>query len=204
MSLAEANRQYFDKPWFTKVNTQVADFLRAELPWIGIPFVNTGSRADEATGEVRLLDYACGTGLMTRLQTATSSTNLTPLPGTLIPQYFNFDIATVGFGFHHFEDVVYAAGQLKQRLRPGGVLVINDFLEGGDVLVDEGEIWWRGVRECMLSIPTTMGMATTTAMATIMDTVTVTNMQMQTQTQKLLTTQTTRPQPYTRKCQPQS
>jgi len=26
---------------------------------------------------------------------------------------------------------------LKERLRPGGVLVINDFLEGGDVLVDD-------------------------------------------------------------------
>ncbi|CAE7025618.1 hypothetical protein P3342_005623 [Pyrenophora teres f. teres] len=184
MSLAEANRQYFDsisstydsKPWFTKVNTQVADFLRAELPWIGIPFVNTGSRADEATGEVRLLDYACGTGLMTRVfapyvtsvvgidlspkmiseyttRAAQSSSNhptITATNGDLFdksnpsppalssPQYFNFDIATVGFGFHHFEDVVYAAGQLKQRLRPGGVLVINDFLEGGDVLVDEG------------------------------------------------------------------
>lgn len=52
-------------------------------------------------------------------------------------QYFNFDIAAVGFGFHHFEDVVFAAAQLRQRLRPGGVLVINDFLEGGDMKADE-------------------------------------------------------------------
>jgi len=58
-------------------------------------------------------------------------------PALSDPQYWNFDLATVGFGFHHFEDVVYAAGQLKERLRPGGVLVINDFLEGGDVLVDD-------------------------------------------------------------------
>jgi SAM-dependent methyltransferase len=43
----------------------------------------------------------------------------------------------VGFGFHHFEDVVHSAKQLKERLRPGGVLVINDFLEGGDVKADE-------------------------------------------------------------------
>jgi SAM-dependent methyltransferase len=53
------------------------------------------------------------------------------------PEFHGFDIATVGFGFHHFEDVVHAATQLKLRLRPGGVLVINDFLEGGDVLADE-------------------------------------------------------------------
>lgn len=53
------------------------------------------------------------------------------------PEWHDFDLATVGFGFHHFEDVVHSARQLKQRLRPGGVLVINDFLEGGDWLADE-------------------------------------------------------------------
>jgi SAM-dependent methyltransferase len=52
-------------------------------------------------------------------------------------EFHDFDIATVGFGFHHFADVVHAARQLKLRLRPGGVLVINDFLEGGDLLADE-------------------------------------------------------------------
>jgi SAM-dependent methyltransferase len=53
------------------------------------------------------------------------------------PEWQNFDIATVGFGFHHFEDVTHSARMLKERLRPGGVLVINDFLEGGDVKADE-------------------------------------------------------------------
>lgn len=52
-------------------------------------------------------------------------------------EWWDFDIAAVGFGFHHFEDVVHAAKQLKERLRPGGALVINDFLEGGDLLADE-------------------------------------------------------------------
>jgi SAM-dependent methyltransferase len=61
-----------------------------------------------------------------------------PSPSSLSgPEFWNYDLATVGFGFHHFEDVVYAARQLKERLRPGGVLVINDFLEGGDLLADE-------------------------------------------------------------------
>jgi SAM-dependent methyltransferase len=53
------------------------------------------------------------------------------------PEWQNFDIAAVGFGFHHFEDVTHSARMLKERLRPGGVLVINDFLEGGDVQADE-------------------------------------------------------------------
>lgn len=48
-----------------------------------------------------------------------------------------FDLATAGFAFHHFEDVVHAAKCLKERLRPGGVLVISDFLEGGDLKADE-------------------------------------------------------------------
>lgn len=61
-----------------------------------------------------------------------------PTPSELSgAEWHNFDVATVGFGFHHFEDVVYAAKQLKERVRPGGVLVINDFLEGGDVKADE-------------------------------------------------------------------
>ena len=61
-----------------------------------------------------------------------------PRPADLeAKEWWAFDLATVGFGFHHFEDVVHAARQLKERLRPGGALVINDFLEGGDLLADE-------------------------------------------------------------------
>lgn len=80
MTTAEANRVYFDsisnsydsKPWFAKVNQQVEDALRTDLSWVGIPFANTGSSSD--VNEVRLLDYACGTGLMTRVRSL-SNTN---------------------------------------------------------------------------------------------------------------------------------
>ncbi|EUC50490.1 hypothetical protein COCMIDRAFT_81784 [Bipolaris oryzae ATCC 44560] len=185
MSLADANRQYFDsisdtydaKPWFATVNNQVTEALRRDLSWIGIPLVNVPTEGQKSTGfeQVRMLDYACGTGLMTRIfapyithttaidispnmiSTYTSRfASVSPQPITITtavgnlfdksdpnpssldaPEFRDFDLATVGFGFHHFEDVVYAASQLKERLRPGGVLVINDFLEGGDVLVDE-------------------------------------------------------------------
>lgn len=53
------------------------------------------------------------------------------------PEFQDFDLATVGFGFHHFEDVTYSAKCLNERLKPGGVLVITDFLEGGDLMADE-------------------------------------------------------------------
>jgi SAM-dependent methyltransferase len=52
-------------------------------------------------------------------------------------EWDRFDLATASFAFHHFEDVVHAARCLKERLRPGGVLMINDFLEGGDLKADE-------------------------------------------------------------------
>jgi SAM-dependent methyltransferase len=52
-------------------------------------------------------------------------------------EWEDFDLAIAGFAFHHFEDVIYAAKCLKERLRPGGALVITDFLEGGDLKADE-------------------------------------------------------------------
>jgi len=180
---------YDEKPWFAKVNQLVTDDLRDRLDWVGIPFANTGSSSDAK--EVRLLDYACGTGLLSRVSlhtlamplqssqgqvyapyvTITRGIDLSPnmvatfnararvagLPedtinavvGDLfdkanpsppefdVPEWKDFDLATVGFAFHHFEDVVHAAKSLKERLRPGGAIVINDFLEGGDMKADE-------------------------------------------------------------------
>lgn len=181
MTLAEANMKYFNnigdaydsKPWFAKVNQQVTDFLRARLDWVGIPL--SDPVFPSSSTEVRLLDYACGPGLMSRIYgpyvTVTRGIDIAPnmvvtynararaaeLPESKIhavvgdlfdksnpepkelstPELRDFDFATVGFGFHHFEDVVHASRSLKNRLRPGGVLVISDFLEGGDLKADE-------------------------------------------------------------------
>jgi SAM-dependent methyltransferase len=44
------------------------------------------------------------------------------------PNFFDFDIAAVGLGFHHFDDPELAAIRLVERLRPGGVLLMIDFL----------------------------------------------------------------------------
>jgi len=43
------------------------------------------------------------------------------------PEFYNFDIAAVGLGFHHFDDPTLAAKRLAERLKPGGVLLIIDF-----------------------------------------------------------------------------
>jgi SAM-dependent methyltransferase len=43
------------------------------------------------------------------------------------PEFFSFDVAAVGLGFHHFDDPALAARRLAERLKTGGVLVILDF-----------------------------------------------------------------------------
>lgn len=53
-----------------------------------------------------------------------------PSPQFSDPQFFNFDIAAVGFGYHHFDDVLLCTKRLSERLKPGGVLLISDFLQG--------------------------------------------------------------------------
>ncbi len=56
-------------------------------------------------------------------------------------EWFNFDLAVVGLGFHHFEDPTLAAARLAERLRPGGVLMIVDFMSHphhGEIEVDGG------------------------------------------------------------------
>ncbi len=47
------------------------------------------------------------------------------------PGFRDFDLAAVGGGFHHFLDPQLAAVRLVERLRPGGVLFIWDFLAHG-------------------------------------------------------------------------
>jgi SAM-dependent methyltransferase len=44
------------------------------------------------------------------------------------PEFSDFDLAIVGYGFHHFEDLDVATSRLASRLKPGGVLAIVDLV----------------------------------------------------------------------------
>ena len=42
------------------------------------------------------------------------------------PEFYDFDLATIGLGFHHFSDPTRAASRLAARLKPGGIFMIID------------------------------------------------------------------------------
>ncbi|KAI0975763.1 S-adenosyl-L-methionine-dependent methyltransferase [Xylaria arbuscula] len=157
-----------------KLNERLTHELQIRLDFIGADWVSDDDDSDEEGGEdessrreVRLLDYACGTGMMSRAlapyttqcigmdisekmvaayNATAENQGLSPdemhaILGDLAsatvdealssPELFNFDIAVVGGGFHHFGDPELAARRLVERLKPGGVLLIWDFLPHG-------------------------------------------------------------------------
>ncbi|KAI1108534.1 S-adenosyl-L-methionine-dependent methyltransferase [Nemania sp. NC0429] len=179
---AEINRTIFNEEAASydekhrKLNDRLTRELQARLDFIGVDWASDDDDSDDEDErdarerprrEVRLLDYACGTGMMSRAlapytaqcvgmdiseemvaayNRGAENQGLSPdemraVLGDLTsesvddalssPELFNFDIAVVGGGFHHFEDPELAAKRLVERLRPGGVLLIWDFLPHG-------------------------------------------------------------------------
>ncbi|KAF5559371.1 2-heptaprenyl naphthoquinone [Fusarium mexicanum] len=110
--------------------------IRERIPFIG---VKQGAR---------LLDYACGTGMLSRVRASPPRRDEPGLTGSSRQAYqgnladpkdpsptafadikfFGFDVAGVGLGFHHFDKPDLASKQLAERLNPGGVLFIIDFV----------------------------------------------------------------------------
>ncbi|KAH6668221.1 S-adenosyl-L-methionine-dependent methyltransferase [Halenospora varia] len=175
----DANRSHWNEhaatynSRFEKTIQQIIDEIQARRDWIGVNWVDEASDSEAAASSsetpkrtVRLLDYACGTGLVSRAlapyvtqcvgvdlsegmvaeyNKSVSNQGIPPSEmfatvGNLLdaddsspaslsgPEFFNFDIACVGLGFHHFDNPTLAARRLAERLKPGGVLLIVDFL----------------------------------------------------------------------------
>ncbi|KAI0434810.1 S-adenosyl-L-methionine-dependent methyltransferase [Xylaria sp. FL1042] len=172
--LGEEAASYDDK--HRKLNERLTRELQARLDFIGVDWASDDEDSEDDEGqrknkkpkrEVRLLDYACGTGMMSRAlapymtqcvgmdvsekmvaayNIRAENQGLSPeemhavlgdlasenVDGLLSsPELSNFDIAVVGGGFHHFGNPELAAKRLVERLKPGGVLLIWDFLPHG-------------------------------------------------------------------------
>lgn len=162
------------------LSAKIINYLLQERDFIGADWLKDG----DDTRDVRLLDYACGTGMVskvppyipcshrvailkhfqalapyvtschgldlssnmvTRYNDLVSSfsspphtahaqvgdllTEAEPPPSLNGPEFHGFSIAAIGLGFHHFNDPSLALHRLAQRLKPGGVLLIIDFVE---------------------------------------------------------------------------
>ncbi|OHF03324.1 methyltransferase domain-containing protein [Colletotrichum orchidophilum] len=196
---ASANKAYFNKlaaeydAKYEKTILQLEKEVRIRKDFIGADWVSEDDDDDEEDDDegavtqptaansrpVRLLDYACGTGLISRAlarftthcvgidisenMVAAYNTraenqglsidemhayqgNLTdpsdPSPTAFADEdgdggnggrFRDFDVAGVGLGFHHFVDPELSARRLVERLRPGGVFLILDFLPHGEI-----------------------------------------------------------------------
>ncbi|KAI7552983.1 structural maintenance of chromosomes 5 smc5, partial [Hortaea werneckii] len=176
LAASDLSSTYNSQPWQQKISQQVSDALRERKDWIGIDWAS--SSEGEGKREVKLLDYASGTGNITQAllpyvttvkgidlsekmveeyNRAASTSGIPPeqalsVVGDLCsastdipdhfrkPEWYSFDLAVIGLGFHHFEDPGLAVQRLSERLRKGGVLVIVDFLPFGSEERDMGEM----------------------------------------------------------------
>jgi len=67
---------------------------------------------------------------------------------------FNFDIAGIGMGFHHFEHLQLSIDRLVERLRPGGVLFIVDLVDvSGDLAIGEQGVGDDFTKEAARTVP---------------------------------------------------
>ncbi|RMZ81344.1 hypothetical protein DV738_g2143, partial [Chaetothyriales sp. CBS 135597] len=130
---------------------QITAFLQSNISWIGIkptdrvldyacgPGTMTGALGAYAA-EFQGIDLSDNMveAYNNRFQSETKF-KATAMVGDLLtdslpenlsdPKTFNFDLAAVGLGFHHIENLELCVERLTARLRPGGTLLVVDFVE---------------------------------------------------------------------------
>ncbi|RMZ92278.1 hypothetical protein DV736_g495, partial [Chaetothyriales sp. CBS 134916] len=147
----ELASRYSEQQWQRDMISQITAFLQSHASWIGIS--PTDKVLDYACGPgtitnafgARAAEYQ-GIDLSDKMVEAynarfqpESDFNATAIVGNLLtedrrsehlsdPKFFNFDLAAIGLGFHHFENLELCLQRLTERIKPGGTLIIVDFL----------------------------------------------------------------------------
>ena len=75
-SFSEVNRQhwdkaassYYDAPWKRQMFSRLEEGILRSLEWIGVDWVRKAKGEGKGVGEVRVLDYACGPGTVSRVR----------------------------------------------------------------------------------------------------------------------------------------
>ncbi|KAG8355049.1 hypothetical protein FVEN_g6970 [Fusarium venenatum] len=161
----------FQWPWIIELCNQISKELRQNIDWIGIkpPASRPTRMLDYACGNgvasralapfmstVRGLDIspamaeqynkmALKAGYtptkMHAIQGDMIEPESTPCPELDTPAFFNFDLIVMCMALHHIEDPDNMILQLSKRLRPGGLLLIIDWVSHSDSKGGEGGTW---------------------------------------------------------------
>ncbi|VTT56223.1 unnamed protein product [Fusarium fujikuroi] len=148
----------FRWPWIIELCNQISKELRANIDWIGIkppssrptklldyacgdgvasralaPFMSTVRGMDIASGMVEqynkmALKAGYTSTKMRAIQADLIDPELTPSPEIDTPGFFDFDVVVMCMALHHIEDPDNMILQLSKRLRPGGILLIIDWV----------------------------------------------------------------------------
>ncbi|KAJ4376424.1 hypothetical protein N0V83_001708 [Neocucurbitaria cava] len=138
----------------------MAQSIRDNLSFVGLDWANNSSDDRRPSKEVKMLDYACGSGFLSRVfapyvstikaidasprddRTVHGQQHRIPAespraqPASIMEssaaEYNDFDLITVGAALHHFPDAEDAVERLAARLKAGGVLYIHDLFAASE------------------------------------------------------------------------
>ncbi|KAL8686776.1 MAG: hypothetical protein Q9218_006875, partial [Villophora microphyllina] len=163
-----AAQTYDSQPWQKQLIKQITEDIQSHAQWLGLrerdkkdeslrlldyacgpgtismalhPYITSATGIDIAPGMVSEYNFRVSSLQPTPLYHAIEG-DLCSTAGVSedlkAEHLFNFDIAAVGLGFHHFEHLQLSIDRLVERLRSGGVLFIVDLLEKkGDMGIGE-------------------------------------------------------------------
>ncbi|KAL9535890.1 hypothetical protein SMMN14_01165 [Sphaerulina musiva] len=139
-AFTEANRKAFDelsatyntKPWQHELKSQVATALQARTEWIGAEWISPHQQppGQHRQRDVRLLDYACGTGAITlALGPYVTQTRALDISEKMVQQY---------------NDAARASGlTAEQACARVGNLLVEEEGEGEDSALEDREEWYE-------------------------------------------------------------